>query len=386
MIPCCRPSRTLTVVVALALTALGACTTNSDEAPLVRIAFFQDLSVPEPVDLVSPSFLALEMVLERRTAEHPATVEIVQLDTGGDEGEALEMATEVVGDPSYVAAVAAPFWHEPPEVARILAEAGVPTLSLSPVSASPWLLAPDRRPPGDPLQLWRRFVPDQREQARLLAEVAAGVTAHGSPDPVCLVDDASDYGVGLVDTVESELGEWPIARAGAADAPAAVASSGCDVVVWGGFPPGADELAHALREEGEARGRPVDLAGDAMKTVIPPTSPNGEGVVVGSVTCPCADVTLDLALSSRKFVNAYQSEHGLTPGVYAAEGWDVGGLLAQAVVSGVIDRAGMRAWLARVTAYDGVGGRYGFDEHGELLRPSAGLYVASGTRWLPLPV
>jgi branched-chain amino acid transport system substrate-binding protein len=387
MSPSRRPSPTPLAAVLAVAAALGSCTTTApDGAPTVRIAFFQDLSVPEHVDLVSPSFLALEMVVERRTAEHATTVEIVQLDTGGDEGEAVGMADEVAADPSFVAAIAAPFWREPPEAARILAEAGVPTLSLSPVSASPWLLAPGERPPGDPLGLWRRFVPDQREQARLLADVAAGVTAQGSREPVCLVDDASDYGVGLVEIVESELRGWPTTRVAADEATAAVASSGCKIVVWGGFPPGAWELAHALREAGEARGRPVDLAGDAMKTVIPPTSPNGEGVVVGSVTCPCADVTLDLALSSRRFVNAYQSEHGLTPGVYAAEGWDAGGLLAGAVVSGVVDRAGMRAWLARIAVYDGVAGRYAFDEHGELLRPSAGLFVASGTRWLPLPV
>ena len=33
---------------------------DADEAPVVRIAFFQDLSVPDHVDLVSPSFLAFD--------------------------------------------------------------------------------------------------------------------------------------------------------------------------------------------------------------------------------------------------------------------------------------------------------------------------------------
>src|SRR5512134_3603694 len=156
-----RPFPKPVAAILAVATAIVSCTSTSDDVPTVRIAFFQDLSVPEHVDLVSPSFLALEMVLERRTAEHPTTVEIVQLDTGADESEAIGMANEVAADPSYVAAVAAPFWHEPPEVARILAEAGVPTLSLSPVSASPWLSAQGERPPGDPIRLWRRFVPDQ---------------------------------------------------------------------------------------------------------------------------------------------------------------------------------------------------------------------------------
>jgi branched-chain amino acid transport system substrate-binding protein len=381
-----RPLPQLAAAAVLA-TALGACTiAGPDDPPTPRIAFFQDLSVPEHVDLVSPSFLALETVIVRRAQGQPSPVEIVQFDTGGDEAAATEMAGEVAADPSYVAAVAAPFWEEPPEVARILADAGVPTVSLSPVSPSPWLREPSDRPPGEPLELWRRLVPDQASQAAMLADLAARTNAEGEREPVCLIEDESAYGIGLLEAIEARLGDWPSTTVTAVDAPAAVASSGCEVVVWAGFPPAARELARALREAGVARGRPVDLAGDAMKTVIPPTSPSGDGVVVGSVACPCVDVTLELALSSRRFVNAYQSEHGLTPGVYAAEGWDAGRFLAQAVESGVTDRAAMRARFATLMAYQGVGRRYVFDTTGELLRPSAGLYVASGTRWLPQPV
>ena len=127
----------------------------------MRIAFFEDLSVPEHVDLVSPSFLALDMVLARRTEGAVAPVEVVQLDTGGDEATAQDMADDVAADPSFVMAVVAPFWREPAGVARTLAEAGVPTISLSPASPSPWTLPPNDRPPGDPGELWRRLVPDE---------------------------------------------------------------------------------------------------------------------------------------------------------------------------------------------------------------------------------
>ena len=108
--------------------------------------------------------------------------------------------------------------------------------------------------------------------------------------------------------------------------------------------------------------------------------------MVGSVSCPCVDVTLDLSLASRRFVNAYQSEHGLTPGVYAAEGWDAGRLAAEAIVEGATDRAGMRAAIEATTAYQGIAERYTFDAVGELDRQVARLFAASGTRWLPQPV
>ena len=375
------------LLLAVACTVLAACTpTGADEAQVVRIAFFQDLSVPDHVDLVSPSFLAFDLALQRRLAGLGVDAEVVQLDTAGDAAVALDMAREVASDPSYALAVVAPFWHEPGDVARVLADAGVPTISLSPVSASPWRApAP---PPGEPLELWRRFVPDRAAEASLLADIAARRSAEGVAQPVCLVRDGSPYGRGLIEQVAADLGDWPATSIDAADpvaAAGAVREAGCPAVVWGGFAPGARSFARALRDAGAARGRPVDLAGDAMKTIVPPTSPAGDGVVVGSVACSCVDVSIGLALSSRRFVNVFQSEHGLAPGVYAAEAWDAGRLTASAFDTRGTDRASMRAWMRTFTAYAGVARSYTFDAVGELVDGRPGLFVAAGTRWLPVP-
>lgn len=373
---------------AVVFAVLAACSpVRRAEEPVVRIAFFQDLSVPDHVDLVSPSFLALEMVVDRRSTERGIEAEVVQLDTGGEPAAAIEMAREVASDPSYVLAVAAPFWHEPSEVAQILAEAGVPTVSLSPVSGSPW--ATPAPPPGDAAALWRRFVPDRSAEASLLAELAARRSPEGLEEPVCLVRDESAYGQGLVDQVRRGLGAWPsevIDGWNAAAAAEAVSTAGCRIVVWGGFPPGARDLALAMRAAGTVRGRPVDLAGDALKTTIPPTSPAGDGAVVGSVACSCVDVSIEIGLASRRFVNAYQSEHGLSPGIYAAEGWDVGRFTSDAIVSGARDREAMREAVDALSGFGGVARTYAFDQMGELVGADAGLFVAAGTRWLPLPV
>jgi branched-chain amino acid transport system substrate-binding protein len=375
------------MLLAVACTVFAACTpTGADEAQVVRIAFFQDLSVPDHVDLVSPSFLAFDLALQRRLAGLGIEAELVQLDTGGDAAQALDMARDVVADPSYALAVVAPFWHEPAVVAQVLADAGVPTISLSPVSASPWLASGPPR--GDALELWRRFVPDRAAEAALLADIAARRSAQGVAQPVCLVRDGSRYGVGLIAQVTAALEDWPVTAVDAADpeaAAGAVREAGCPVVVWGGFAPGARSFARALRDADAARGRPVDLAGDAMKTIVPPTSPAGDGVVVGSVACSCVDVSIGLRLSSRRFVNVFQSEHGLAPGVYAAEAWDAGRLTASALETAGTDRASMRAWMAAFTAYEGVARSYAFDDLGELTGGRPGLFVAAGTRWLPVP-
>jgi ABC-type branched-subunit amino acid transport system substrate-binding protein len=385
MTPLRRSSSTL--LLALACLGFTACTPTGDgEGPVARIAFFQDLSVPDHVDLVSPSFLAFDLALQRRLAGTGVEAEVVQLDTAGDPATALDMAREVMADPSYVLAVLAPFWHEPGDVARVLAEAGVPTISLSPVSASPWLGSPP--PPGEALELWRRFVPDRTAESALLADIAARRSADGVAQPVCLVRDGSPYGRGLIGQVAADLGDWPVTSIDAADpeaAAGAVREIGCPVVVWGGFAPGARSFARALRDADAARGRPVDLAGDAMKTIVPPTSPAGDGVVVGSVACSCVDVSIGLGLSSRRFVNVFQSEHGLAPGVYAAEAWDAGRLTASTLEASGAGRASMRAWMRTFTGYEGVARSYAFDDLGELVDGRPGLFVAAGTRWLPLP-
>jgi branched-chain amino acid transport system substrate-binding protein len=372
--------------LAVALTVAAACSpTEAPPKPVVRLAFLQDLSVPEHVDLVSPSFLALELAVRRRLGDAAVTVEVRQYDTAGDDALALSMARDIAADPSFVLAVVAPYWEEPPAAAAELAEAGVPTISLSPVSGSPWALGAS--PPGDPASLWRRLVPDRAAEAALLADLATRRSAVGRPEPVCLVDDGSAYGVGLVDAIAARIGAWPVTTITDLDAESAAertAASGCSILVWGGFPPGAKDLEAALREAGAERGRAVDLSGDGLKTTIPPTSPAGDGVVVGSVTCPCADVSIDVDLASRRFVNRYQSEHGLAPGAYAAEGYDAGRIAASAILAGAHDRASMRAAFAELRAFAGVARPYEFSAGGELLSARPGLYVAAGTRWLPL--
>jgi ABC-type branched-subunit amino acid transport system substrate-binding protein len=84
-------------------------------------------------------------------------------------------------------------------------------------------------------------------------------------------------------------------------------------------------------------------------------------------------------------VNVYQAEHGLSPGVYAAEAWDAGRLTAAALETAGTDRASMRAWMRTLTIHEGVARTYAFDDLGELEGGRPGLFVAAGTRWLPVP-
>ena len=368
---------------------MGPPNRTEGATPLVRIAFFQDLSIGDHEDLVSPSFLAFDRAVHDGIAGMDLDVQVVQFDTGGDPGTASKFARQVVLDPAFVLAVLAPFWEEPEDVGETLATGGVPTFSLSPQSPSIWAEAVASRdlgssPAGEPEDLWRRFVPDQGLQAERLAEIIEDALPEASADPACLFAENTISARELRDAVEADLSrlvptESP--AAGGIDTAVDAVRAGCAHGV-DGTPEGADELTQALQE---AELDPtIGLATDAMKTVMPITGPGGSPLV-GELTCPCLDVNLTNSDAARRFINAYQSATGLAPGIYAAEAWDAGTLTSNAFHDGVRDRQQMRDYVGSLDPYVGTGGPVRFDEGGELVDPQVSVYTPSGTRWIPSP-
>ena len=382
----------MVALAAFGITASACWSSEPDRGatPLVRIAFFQDLSIGSHEDLVSPSFLAFDRAVHDGSAGMDLNVQVVQFDTGGDPGTASTFARQVVLDPTFVLAVLAPFWEEPEDVGETLARGGVPTFSLSPASSSVWASGPGGglagvEEPGAPFDLWRRFVPDQQLQAERLAAIIEDAVVETSADPACLFAEDTAYARGLRGAVEADLPvlvptESP--ATGDMDAAVEAARAGCAVTVWIGSPERADELTEVLHDAGLDPA--IDLASDAMKTVMPIPGPDGTPMV-DELTCPCRDVNLTNSDAARRFINAYQSATGLAPGVYAAEAWDAGTLTAQAFHDGVRDRHQMRRYVGSLDSYDGTGGQVRFDDGGELVDPQISVFTPSGTRWIPSP-
>ena len=353
----------------------------------MRIAFLQDLTVDAHVDLVSPSFLAFERAVHDGIDGADVQVELVQLDTQGDPVKALGFARQIAADGSFVLAVVAPFWQEPAEVASILAQAGVPTFSLSPLSPSPWspetATAAGPALDGGPQALWRRFVADQQAQAAVMAAQIRESVPGQDGELACLLGDTSTYSLELRAAIEANLpSDMPRVAPPPANAQDAAAQihEGCSFITWTGSAAGAVDLASALRPDG----RTIDLASDASKTVMPLTVSDTFDAAVLAVTCPCADVDVATSEAARQFVNIYQSDNGLAPGVYAVEGWNAGTVASFALRAQVRTRTQMQAFLTGLESFAGVEGTRSFDDAGELLDQSAGVFRASGSRWLPL--
>ncbi len=197
-----RPSTAAALVALLAIVA-AACTGGEDEPsptpePIpVKVAFLHDLSVPGSTQSVAPALLGLQLALEQAAERGDLGVvpEVVGLDVEGDDAVAVDLAHEVVDDPSYVAVVIGPFWSEPVAVGDVLDAGGVATLSLS--GLDPTLAS-------NGWSSWRRLVGGVAREAASLSS-AIRVAAR-SVSGTCLVGDGTGFSDALGALVATNLG------------------------------------------------------------------------------------------------------------------------------------------------------------------------------------
>ena len=325
-----RRSSTAVALLALVAAFAVACTggtspPSATPAPTpVKVAFLQDLTVPGASQLVAPSLLGLELALERAAERNdlPVVPDVETMDTQGDRGRLAELAQQIADDPAFVAVVEGPFMHLSEVSGDTLGKAGIPTISLS----------------G-----WDDDAVDR------IAVVARGASAlalcappssrrsvdRRLPFQGCVwLDDASSYGDALAALVRSRLGGDRIALeddvsdggplAGVVER---IRRSACGTVGWTGFASSIAAVRTALTRGGLAS---IDVVGaDPMKadSYLSETDGAGDGTIV---TCACADLASSTRPEAGRFIHDFQSRFGSPPGAFAAEGWDVGGMLTAA--------------------------------------------------------
>ena len=379
-----RPSTAAALVALLAIVA-AACTGGEDEPsptpePIpVKVAFLHDLSVPGSAQSVAPALLGLQLALEQAAERGDLRVvpEVVGLDVEGDDAVAVDLAHEVVDDPSYVAVVIGPFWSEPVAVGDVLDAGGVATLSLS--GLDPTLAS-------NGWSSWRRLVGGVAREAASLSS-AIRVAAR-SVSGTCLVGDGTGFSDALGALVATNLGAERVVMSvdlpgedALASVVADVAGTGCGTVAWTGFGPGAALLRAGLSEGGLGA---VSLVGaSAMKTesYLATTVGAGDGTIA---TCTCVDLSTSTRPEARRFIHDFQSAFGSAPGTFGAEGWDAGGMLLTTFRAGAADREAVAGILGSADDVDGLANTYRFDQDGELAASSAGAHVfeAEGVRWV----
>jgi branched-chain amino acid transport system substrate-binding protein len=364
--------------------AATACTGGSVSPPAtsampasdpltVKVAFFHDSSIESPNTHGLPAFLGMNLAFSQAIEEGTMTVapELVSFDTGGDPGAAATMAAEVAADPSYVAAVAGPYWEDVAGVGERLGAAGIPVLSLS-------VLAGSRG------GTWFPLVAGAWRQATTLAGYLRGIRgAAGS----CLAGDDTPYSRSLTDLLHTELRGALLATVtldpsggGAGQAAATIERAGCSSVVWTGYGIGAGELRHALTLAGAAD--VLMVGADAMKDgdYLDLSGSAADGTVVA---CPCVDLSTSPDASAQRFVHDYQADYATPPGNFAAEGWDAGGMLLRAFMAGDTTASAVLEELRIAPPFEGLATTYDLGSPSSLSRVRVSLYRAEAGLWVP---
>jgi ABC-type branched-subunit amino acid transport system substrate-binding protein len=378
--------------IGLLVIALAACTTAEPGRPgastsmprlPVKIAFLENLSAVETAARSAPAFQGAKLAFDTAALGPglPVSVELIAMDTGGDAATATASAREILSDPAFVGAIAAPSLTEREQsaVGDLLDRGGLPTLTLSP-------LGPNLSNRG--WTAWRRTVADVTMEARTIAAFVDSV-----PSPrrgACVLGDGSPGSGALLEAVTAFVTSDVVLRWHAAATESsslrvarAVASARCGVVVWGGSSTAGALVRLALH--GADDRRISFVGGDAMKDQVYLAVSGGAGL--GTVTaCPCVDLSTETDLASQRFIQDYQADFGVPPGAFAAEAWDAAGMFGRALRAGAASGADVREFLWETATYEGLAGTYVFRTDGELTRASAQihLYRDEGGRWIPL--
>ena len=359
------------------LLLLAACTASPvigdvSPKPTLKIAFFEEGPIEGAQAHVAPAYQGVRLALDLASADpsFPATLELDLFDDGGDPSTAIDQAQQVAADPAYIAAVAGPFWSEPPAVAQALSAAGIPTLSLSTLG------------PGSEAG-WFRLVATIAEEGRAIASYTRGISSR-----ICMFGDGSAYSTELANTVAARLGSAVLLRADITDPTSIpstvnqVRSRRCLAVVWTGMGTEAALLKLGLVQAN--LGSLTFITGDGAKdpAFLSEAGAAGKDTIT---FCPCADLSTSRNMTAQRFIHNFQSSYGVPPGAFGVEGYDVGTMIVEAVASGASTRAAALAALRKGFPFRGLGNTYMVGASGELQRSSIHVrrYGDVGKRWLP---
>jgi branched-chain amino acid transport system substrate-binding protein len=359
-----RPKRAVVALIAVAGLALSACgTTESDDgggdasggdggaACDLTLAFFGPQTGPA-AGLGEPIINGAQLAIDQYNQDAECEVAYEQIDSQGSPDQAPSLATEAAGNEAIIGIVGPAFSGESAAAGPIFAEAGLPTVS--PSATNPALAE-------NGWDTFHRVLGNDATQgpaaARYIQDTLGAQT-------VFVMDDASEYGAGLAEIVQEDLGDLVVdtdtIQVGQTDFSASVTkvrSSDADTVFFGGYYAEAALIARQLRSSG-FEGNFVVADGVKDPGYIEGAGKAAEDTII---TCPCIPAD-DPAVA--EFAAAYEQEFGGAPGTYAAEAYDAANIFLDGIAEGIDNREDMLAFVNDYDA-DGVTKQLAFDEAGE---------------------
>ncbi|MDT5297188.1 MAG: branched-chain amino acid transport system substrate-binding protein [Mycobacterium sp.] len=281
----------------------------------------------------------VQLAIDKHNAANPGCqVQLKPFDTEGDPQKATAIAPQIVDDQYTIGLVGPAFSGETKATGTVFDQAGLASVTASATNVT---LSENG---------WKTFFRGLANDGVQGPSVANYLKNTLSYKKICVVDDSTDYGLGLATAVRETLG--PVAdtscnisvKKGDKDFSAAVTQvkgANPDAVFYSGYYSEAAPFVQQLKDGGvtatfaSADGTKdpefVKQAGEASKDAI--------------LACPCGPAT-------GSFVDEYTKKFGVEPSTYSTEGYDLGTILLKGIDSGAITRP---ALLDYVKSYNGQG-------------------------------
>ncbi len=372
----------LALVAGLSALFLGGCGSGGDSgggggAKTYTIGFQAGLSGGNGQFGINEAN-GVELAVEKfnSSPEAPFQVRLVKSDDGGSEAQAPAAAQRLIGDGDVVAVIGPAFSDTARASGQLYAAAKL--AAVSPSATSPGLTDP-----GNGFASLLRGVPGDVAQGSGIASYLRELGLR----KVLVVDDGTEYGVGLGDVVRHESGRAGVqvvsesVPKGTPDygpAAARVRDSGAEGLVYAGYYRDAALLARELKEAGVAI--PV-IAGDGTKDARFVESA-GDAAENWFVACPCADAGAEPSM--KEFSADYRAKFKMDPGAYSAEAYDVANMVVEEI--GKLDAAGSEVTREAVlgslrkATYRGLTRTFAFDEKGDFVGEDVYLYQVTAGR------
>ncbi|MER7131936.1 branched-chain amino acid ABC transporter substrate-binding protein [Streptosporangium saharense] len=351
----------------------GGSSAAAPAANTVKIGFMGDLTGAN-AGIVIPPWNGANLVVDEYNKTNPATkIELVKYDSQGDASKAVALAQQAIKSDKVVGLIGPAFSGESAQVAPVLEEAGIPSITAS---------ATNTKLAENGWKFWHRVLPNDSVQGPGIADFIAGAAAAKN---VFVIDDKSEYGKPLADAVRAQLGTKGVKLTNDSLDPAEsdfssvvnkVVAAKPDAIFFGGYYAAGGNLLKQLRDKGVKDAKFFSGDGSLDKGLIDGAgAQNAEGALVG---CPCYIATPDVTDPKVKnFADSYKAKFNADPAIYASEGYDAATVFVEAVKAGNTTTDKINEFIKTVDLA-GVSKQVKFGDNGEVVAKDIYIYQVKG--------
>jgi branched-chain amino acid transport system substrate-binding protein len=328
--------------------------------------------------IVIPPKQGAQLAIDAYNATNPKVkITLKTYDSQGKGEQAVPLAKTALTKDKIVGLIGPAFSGESAQVAPVLEEGKVPSISPSATNAAlsthGW-------------KYWHRIIPNDNVQG---AGIGTFITNGAKAKKVFIVSDNSEYGKPLATTVKDT-----VTKAGATVQEDAIDPKGSDfaatinkikpfapdAIFFGGYYAAGGKLIKQLREGGV---KSLFLSGDGSLDkglAAGAGGTNADGSVIG---CPCLiDPAGTAGAASQTFATAYKAKYNADTAIYSAEGYDAATAFVAAVKAGNTTAEKINAFLSTIDI-GGVSKQIKFGPNGEPTASDVYVYQVKGAT-LPL--